>query len=499
MKTKNIFKALALVMLLPAMLLTTACSKDDVAANNIENTVNKGYPLQVTVNVTRQGDEATTRTTYNETTKKLSFSTGDQLFVNGNDNTAGSFAGALTWVSGDTFSGTITTKEEWKGTADALFTQAYGVHATLLPNGYENYDYFYIYANSGYNADVIPDSPNKAFALTKKIAVEQFSNEHASAYSSGFALSPQNAILNFTIIGLQTSIPVDVALTGPGSLNITGSVTTDGSGNATFAMAVGGGTYNINQLTLTVGENAITLSSTSTKLAAGHIYNITRSVYPQVYSYAFEAQDGDYDMNDIVLKVTYPVLKRNQEGQPNEIDYTKMKITMGAAGSTFKIKAFIGDTPLFDGQEVHDAFGVNQGVRVNTGNEAQTATPVEDVIDIPAGIIDGHGKADFSQLDVWIHVNDDLEEDPSNQIIKYLPDGVKPTPPNVIMIPEDWRWPLEGISIEVAYPGAETEVEGVYNTQYSFKVWLETSETERTDAMNEWFKHPVIDKTMTNE
>ena len=278
MKTKNIFKALALVMLLPAMLLTTACSKDDVAANNIENTVNKGYPLQVTVNVTRQGDEATTRTTYNETTKKLSFSTGDQLFVNGNDNTAGSFAGALTWVSGETFSGTITTKEEWKGTADALFTQAYGVHATLLPNGYEDYDYFYIYANSGYNADVIP-YVSKAFTTSKATAVEQFSEEYANSYSSGtgFALSPQNAILNFTIIGLQSSIPVDVELTQSGSLlDIKRSVTTTASGTATFAVAVYGNT-DLKDLALTVGDKAITLGSTSTKLAAGHIYNITRS------------------------------------------------------------------------------------------------------------------------------------------------------------------------------------------------------------------------------
>ena len=37
MKTKNIFKALALAMLMPAMVLTTACSNDDDLVNN-ENT-----------------------------------------------------------------------------------------------------------------------------------------------------------------------------------------------------------------------------------------------------------------------------------------------------------------------------------------------------------------------------------------------------------------------------------------------------------------------------
>ena len=34
MKTKNIFKAVALAMLMPAMLLTTACSNEDDAINN---------------------------------------------------------------------------------------------------------------------------------------------------------------------------------------------------------------------------------------------------------------------------------------------------------------------------------------------------------------------------------------------------------------------------------------------------------------------------------
>ena len=53
---------LAAAMLMPAMVLTTACSNDDNLVNNTantENTINKGYALPVTVNVTRQGDAAT--------------------------------------------------------------------------------------------------------------------------------------------------------------------------------------------------------------------------------------------------------------------------------------------------------------------------------------------------------------------------------------------------------------------------------------------------------
>ena len=49
MNTKNILKTLALAMLMPAILLTTACSNDDDAVNT-ENTAKKGYALPVTIN-----------------------------------------------------------------------------------------------------------------------------------------------------------------------------------------------------------------------------------------------------------------------------------------------------------------------------------------------------------------------------------------------------------------------------------------------------------------
>lgn len=140
MKTNTtIVKALAF-----AMLFATACNKNEIA--NDENTEKKGFALPVTVNVTRQGDDAT-KATYNESTKKLEFSAGDKLFVSGNDNSvggAGWFAGTLTWQSGGTFSGTIYTELDYSGTADALFSAATPIFATLLPNGYESYNFLSI-------------------------------------------------------------------------------------------------------------------------------------------------------------------------------------------------------------------------------------------------------------------------------------------------------------------------------------------------------------------
>ena len=285
MKTKNIFNRLALAMLMPTMLLTTACSNDDDVVNsnlaNIETVANKGYALPVTVNVTREGDKGSTRASYNDGTKKLSFSAGDKLFVSG---IVGGydyeFAGTLDYVSEGTFSGTIYTSKEWTGTADALFTAASAnglVNATLLPAGYGSYGYLYIETQDDvyeYN-DEAAQNNTYTLATSKAAGVEQFSYEKATTYSSGFALAPQNAILNFTITGFFGNSKVDVSLTGSG-YTITKTVTTDGSGNAKFAVGIGGN-YDLNNFTLTAGVKAVTIVDSSTPLVKGKIYNITRS------------------------------------------------------------------------------------------------------------------------------------------------------------------------------------------------------------------------------
>ena len=281
MKTKTILQTLALAMLMPAMLLTTSCSSEDDAVVNTENPANtKGYSLPVTINVSRQGD-ATTRATYDGETKKLSFSAGDKLFVVGMYNGFSyQFAGTLDYVSDGKFSGTIYTQNEYTGTAEELLTSADIRNATLLPAGYESYGYLSL-TGSGYSATLTPDL-NNAFATSKAAAVEQLSEEKATTYSSGFALAPKNAVLNFTINGLDASTEVDVSFSYPhypADIVVSGKVTTDASGTATFAIGL---IYanDLKDCTLTVGGNAITLVSNSKYVEAGKIYNINRSAAP---------------------------------------------------------------------------------------------------------------------------------------------------------------------------------------------------------------------------
>ena len=290
LKTKTIFKALAMTMLMPTMLLTTACSNEDDFVNNsanTENTINKGYALPVTVNVSREGDA--TRATYTDNgdgTGSLAFGTGDQLFVSGSATGAGSFAGALDYVPATgKFSGTIYTQNNYDGSADALFSAASSVRANLLPAGYESYNFLYI---NNKNTDVLYDdvvaaTMSKAFVASetaKKTGVEQLSWEQAYTYSSGFALAPANAVLNFTISGLEAgekAVTLNTQYSGMNSgQTMSGSVTPNASGVATFAIGVPNNLVIKNEANnLTIGSSNFTLPG-NTALAAGKIYNITR-------------------------------------------------------------------------------------------------------------------------------------------------------------------------------------------------------------------------------
>lgn len=148
---------------------------------------------------------------------------------------------------------------------------------------------------------------------------------------------------------------------------------------------------------------------------------------PAVYTYAFEDQkvNGDYDMNDVVLKISYHAV-RDAEGNITEIQQNKLDVKMVAAGATFNLEAYVGDHKLFD-KEVHAAFGVDPGLMVNTGRNTATIIPEDLGVVAPAG-----WDGDFKNLDVKIHV---LISEP--YWIEYLKEKVSPY---AIMIPNDWRW-----------------------------------------------------------
>ncbi len=275
MNTKNILKTLAL-----AMLLVPACNKSEIP--NDENAEKKGFALPVTVNATRGGDDAT-KATYNESTRKLEFSAGDKLFVGGNyDDWDKRFAGTLDYdAESGKFKGTIYTQDDTYKTYEDLFGNSDYTIATLLPAGYIDHGYLVINTNDpdAQYDDFVEESDEYTLATSKADGVAQFSYEKSYNYNDGFDLSPDNAILNFTVTGFAASTSVNVSLTSM-AYNITGTVTTDASGNATFAAGIMAG-LNLQPFSLTVAGNPITIVSSDKVVEEGKIYNITRAVTPR--------------------------------------------------------------------------------------------------------------------------------------------------------------------------------------------------------------------------
>ena len=302
MRTNTLIKALAF-----AMLLATACNKNEIA--NDENTDKKGFALPVSVNVTREGDDAT-KATYDGSTGKLSFSAGDILYVNGwdeGDGGGGRFCGALNYVPATgKFSGTIYVQNEWPGTADELFAAAYAdssphaarITATLLPNGYADYGYLAISDRSTdylYDDYVITNS-NYTLATSKANGVEQLSLEQTTVYDGGFALAPNNAILSFTITGLEANTDVNVVVSRSSSwMHGTRTIRTDNSGNATFAGCYPNGN-NLQEATVTVNDLPITLVDSYKTITKGKIYNITR-VKPDGVIWKFSEMSGPVNLS----------------------------------------------------------------------------------------------------------------------------------------------------------------------------------------------------------
>ena len=233
---------------------------------------------------------------------------------------------------------------------------------------------------------------------------------------------------------------------------------------------------------------------------------------PAVYTYAFEDQtlNTDYDMNDVVLKVSYVVKEEGTGENAGKVIYDKkqLKVQLVAAGATYDIKAKIGDNYLFEGQEIHLAMKQKKGVMINTGgtggNSISGVAPAECTVAVPAG---WNGK--FEELPVSIEVSTTKKTYafPNNDIY-----------PHVVMIPVDWAWPIERVNIKDAYPGTsdaktikntykatytnkETNelVEGEFTMEFkenSFAAWATSAAADRVG--NGWYNHPLGGKTMTN-
>lgn len=154
---------------------------------------------------------------------------------------------------------------------------------------------------------------------------------------------------------------------------------------------------------------------------------------PAVWSYAFEDTPlGDYDLNDVVIKVSH-----HFNESMKTIDDSKLDITLCCTGASFDILLRLNDKQLFSNSEVHDILGRSHGTFVNTviGSTNNINTVKKVTIEKPLGF-------SFQGADFWIKPSAASE-------VHMAEVGADP---HAIAIPADWAWPTEFTKITDAYP-----------------------------------------------
>ena len=181
-----------------------------------------------------------------------------------------------------------------------------------------------------------------------------------------------------------------------------------------------------------------------------------KKVKPAIWSYAFEdSPRADYDMNDVVLKVSY------FQKDDYTIDTTKLDVTLCCTGASLNIYVHLGDKgKIFGGQEVHAALSGTSGMFVNTGNgdKFERRDPITVQVATPKDF-------NFSTADFWIEA--------SGRKIHISNPGQDP---HAVIIPANWRWPKEWTSIKDAYPD-----------------FVKYASDPQNPAYAEWYKNPVED------
>lgn len=146
-------------------------------------------------------------------------------------------------------------------------------------------------------------------------------------------------------------------------------------------------------------------------------------VFGQVYTFCFEDRDeGDYDLNDVVIKAVRE-------------DATHVTYSIEACGGTDKVylRNIHGDI-LNEENELHSLF--NATGTVNAGSSHQDA--VSETIEVDPS---------FSFVDETKMIY--IYNATTGKEIRLAKQGEDP---HAIMIPKDFRYPMEGVCIKNAYP-----------------------------------------------
>lgn len=179
---------------------------------------------------------------------------------------------------------------------------------------------------------------------------------------------------------------------------------------------------------------------------------------PNCAYYAFEdfGSVGDYDFNDVVLKVSHIAGSKTAT------------VELVAAGGTLETKVDYEGQTLWE--EVHAAFGVELSAMVNTGRGERMDAPVKEINVVP--------NVQFNKLRFSIKViySDGVS---TSEVVSVPSTG---SAPQYLCVPGKWKWPKENVSISNAYnKQGENGEEG-----HSFTEWVQNS-----SKAQDWYNYPT--------
>jgi len=175
----------------------------------------------------------------------------------------------------------------------------------------------------------------------------------------------------------------------------------------------------------------------------------------EVYTMCFEDRPliADYDLNDVVLRCT----RKNK---------TTLTLSLIACGGEDDVVIKGAEGWAYNDREVHDIFGIASAQAsdrfINTVVGADTFEPVTAEVTIDEGTL----IPDYLK-------NIYIENLTSNKQVTIAKQGGAPC---AIIVPQEFAYPRERVSILFAYP--------------EFVNWAQDANTS-----NDWYLHPVEEKT----
>lgn len=172
--------------------------------------------------------------------------------------------------------------------------------------------------------------------------------------------------------------------------------------------------------------------------------------------YAFEdlGAVGDYDFNDVILKVSHVS------------GASQATVELVAAGGTLPTAVKYGNEVLWS--EVHEAFGVELSTMVNTGGGTAAKEPEVKTITVDP-------NASFKDLRFAIEVK--YSNGNTISTVESVPSTG--SAPQYLYVPTTWRWPKENVRITQAYD----------QKGHSFEEWAQNASQAK-----DWYEHPNDDK-----